>query len=214
MKKIKQMLKRVKLRTLIVLIILLMFNAYAWFVYTTKVKGDVTAHIEGWDVTFQSGEEEKLSNVEFDVGRIYPGMDSEIKEIKANNLGEKEAKVTYTIQEATILGVTYLPEDIDTDYGDDDGTCTNAEWEAFFETFPFHITISVSNAGLMEPGIGTSTIEMSVIWPFEQEDDTLDTYWGQLAYEYYKEQAEIALQEEDIPPSISITIELRATQVE
>lgn len=71
-KSLKGILKRVNLRTLIILIVLLMFNAYAWFVYTTKVSGEFRAHIEAWDVTFQSGEEEKISQIVYNVDRIYP----------------------------------------------------------------------------------------------------------------------------------------------
>lgn len=72
MKFLKQVLKRVKLKTLILLIVLLMFNAYAWFVYTSKVSGNLTAHIESWDVTFQVGEQDAITNVLFDVDKIYP----------------------------------------------------------------------------------------------------------------------------------------------
>ena len=31
--------KKVKLSNLILLVVLLMFNSYAWFIYNTKVKG-------------------------------------------------------------------------------------------------------------------------------------------------------------------------------
>ena len=72
MKKIKEALKRVKLRTVIVLIILLMFNAYAWFVFSTKVQGKIEAHVEAWDVVFEADEQEKISNINFEVGKIYP----------------------------------------------------------------------------------------------------------------------------------------------
>ena len=72
MKTLKKMLKRVKLRTLITLILLLIFNAYAWFVYTTKVQGKIEAYVEAWDVVFQANEEEITSYIIFDVGRIAP----------------------------------------------------------------------------------------------------------------------------------------------
>lgn len=76
MKNFMEMIKkRIKLKTLIILIILLMFNAYAWFVYTTKVSGEMVAHVEAWDVIFQADDEEKISYAEFDVGRIYPRND-------------------------------------------------------------------------------------------------------------------------------------------
>ncbi len=52
MNKIIKILKKIKLRNLIVLIILLAFNTYAWFIYTTRVSSEITAHVSSWDVEF------------------------------------------------------------------------------------------------------------------------------------------------------------------
>lgn len=51
---------------------LLMFNSYAWFVFQTKVSGKISAHIEAWNIMFKAGSEETVSNVEFDVDKIFP----------------------------------------------------------------------------------------------------------------------------------------------
>ncbi|MCL2859294.1 MAG: hypothetical protein FWF46_01720 [Oscillospiraceae bacterium] len=69
---LKKIFKRVKLRTLIILILLLMFNTYAWFVFQTRVSGQITAHIEAWSVVFRAGNQETVSNIEFDVDKIFP----------------------------------------------------------------------------------------------------------------------------------------------
>jgi len=72
MKKIKKAFKRIKVKNLIILIILLMFNAYAWFVFSTKVSSKIEAHVEAWDIVFQADEKEIVSNIKFEVGKIYP----------------------------------------------------------------------------------------------------------------------------------------------
>jgi len=129
-------------------------------------------------------------------------MDDYTQEIKAYNEGEKQARVTYTIKEITILGETYT---------DEDGTDLSELIAS--ATYPFHISISIDN-DVMEAGSGSSKIVISVTWPFEQGDnqvdveqkDELDTYWGELAGEYYKENPDT--------PSINIQLELKATQIE
>ena len=50
MQNVLKIMKKVKLRNIIILILLLVFNAYAWFVYTTKVSLDLSAHVSAWDV--------------------------------------------------------------------------------------------------------------------------------------------------------------------
>ena len=89
--------KKIKLRTLIVLIMLLVFNTYAWFIYSTKVRGSLTAHIVSWDLEFVAGHEDTSTNVDFSVDRIYPGMEDYSKIVTANNRGEMPAKLTYKI---------------------------------------------------------------------------------------------------------------------
>lgn len=56
MDKVVQILKKIKLRNIVILIILLAFNTYAWFVYTTKVSLDMSAHVSAWDVEFVAKE--------------------------------------------------------------------------------------------------------------------------------------------------------------
>lgn len=60
MNKIIKILKKIKLRNLIVLIILLAFNTYAWFIYTTRVSSEITAHVSSWDVEFIAKERRSI----------------------------------------------------------------------------------------------------------------------------------------------------------
>ena len=56
MGKVNRILKKIKIKNLVILICLLAFNTYAWFIYTTKVSLDMTAHVSSWDVDFISKE--------------------------------------------------------------------------------------------------------------------------------------------------------------
>lgn len=124
-------------------------------------------------------------------------MEEFTQEITAHNLGEKQAQLSYAIREITILGTTYSV--------DEDTTSDDLKELIESDNYPFHIRISIENDGLIEPEVGISKITISVTWPFEQEDDELDTYWGELAYEYYQENPEGV--------SINMKIELKAVQI-
>lgn len=189
-----KIIKKIKLRTLIIIIVLLLFNSYAWFIYATKVSGGLTAHITSWNVSFQAGEDQSTTQVAFDVDRIYPGMETYKQTLQAQNKGETKAKLSYTINSVTILGTTYKKNE----------TTTSDDLLNRIQTYyPFHINISVNNTEL-EAGIGTGTFEVSLEWPFESGNDHEDTVWGEAAYEFYA-----------IHPgekSIHVELELTATQ--
>ena len=191
---LKIILKKVKLRTIIVLIVLLTFNAYAWFIYATRVSGGITAHISSWNVEFQAGEDDSTTNISIDVDRIYPGMETYTKIISAKNSGETKAKLSYEIKLIRILGTTYSIEQ---------GHTQDELLNIIKNNFPFSISISIDNEEL-EAGGGDGSITFLVEWPLESGDDDLDTYWGEASYEYYKNNPNTT--------SINIVIEMKATQ--
>ena len=63
MEKIVKIIKKVKIRNIIILILLIMFNTYAWFIYATKVATDISVHIASWNVEFATGADETTTNI-------------------------------------------------------------------------------------------------------------------------------------------------------
>lgn len=64
LKKINKIIKKIKLKNLISLICIFAFNTYAWFIYTTKVSTDLTAHVSAWNVDFVAKERRsRISNI-------------------------------------------------------------------------------------------------------------------------------------------------------
>lgn len=185
---------KIKLRTLIILIILLMFNSYAWFVYATKVSGRLTAYVSSWNVSFMVGEEEVSTNILFDVSRIYPGMEKYTKTVTAHNNGEVPAVISYEIKSLKVLDNVYTVND----------KVTSDDILNMIENdFPFKIKITLDNPQ-MESEVGESKMEISVEWEYESGDDDRDTTYGEMAYEYY------ALHPDE--ESISLELEIKATQ--
>ena len=56
MEKIVRIIKKVKIRNILILILLIIFNTYAWFIYATKVATEISVHISSWNVEFATGE--------------------------------------------------------------------------------------------------------------------------------------------------------------
>lgn len=170
--------KYVKLHTLIILIVLLAFNSYAWFIFATKVSGGLSAHVTSWDVVFQVGEEDSVTNIVIDVSNIFPGMEDYQKNITVKNTGETIADISYQFQSLTVLGDTYeLGEDYTQEQLDN----------KIANDYPFKITVDVDK-GELETVNGHGEFTISVVWPYESGNDEIDTYWGQRAYEYNKEE--------------------------
>lgn len=168
-------LKKIKLRHLVLLILLLSFNSYAWFIYSTKVSTGMSAHVTSWNITFQVGEEMVESNLKIDLDRIYPGMETYEREIIVQNKGEAKASLSYEIEKVTILGNQYEVSE----------SLTSSQLETMLkEEYPFKINIVTNEENMQNDG-GYGTFKVTVEWPFESSNDELDTYWGERAYEYY-----------------------------
>ena len=88
MERLVKILKKIKIKNIIVLILLLVFNTYAWFIYATKVSSSLSVHVSSWNVEFSTGEDETTTNIVIELDRIYPGMETVKKEVSVKNKGE------------------------------------------------------------------------------------------------------------------------------
>ena len=89
--------KKVKISNLILLIVLLMFNSYAWFIYNTKVSTSLSAKIEAWDIAYISNGIRETQNIILDVEKIYPGMPIYTHQITVTNNGDTNAELSFAI---------------------------------------------------------------------------------------------------------------------
>ena len=175
MNKFIKILKKIKLRNIIILILLLMFNTYAWFIYATKVNLDLSVHVSSWNVEFVSADGESITDLVIEVERIYPGMDTFEKNIEVKNKGETAATLSYQIESLKVMDQTFQASD----------TLTSEDIEnQINEQYPFKITIVKDDTEFLQ-GTGTGSFNIKIEWPFESGNDELDTYWGNKAYEYY-----------------------------
>ena len=175
MKKIVKIIKTIKIRNIIFLILLLIFNTYAWFIYATRVSTGISAHVSSWNVEFSTGEDETTTNIVIELDRIYPGMETVRKEVSVKNKGEISAKLDYDIIALKVMEEEYkIGEDM-----------TSEELESKMKSeYPFKVNIVKDDAELLQ-GIGPGRFSVTIEWPFESGNDELDTLWGSKAYEYY-----------------------------
>lgn len=179
MKKVLGLFKRIKLSTLIWLILLLSFSSYSWMIYVSKVSTGISAHVTSWDVNFKVGQDSVTTEIIFDVEQIYPGMDDFTQQVIVNNNGELDGVLSYEIRKIEILGTTYEVSD----------SVTSDDLLAMMQSdFPFKLNVEVEgDATNVIPVNGTRNVNISLVWPLDSGNDELDTEWGQNAYQFYKD---------------------------
>lgn len=176
MDKVIKILKKIKLRNIIILILLLVFNTYAWFIYATRVDTNLSVHVSSWDIEFISGEEEITTDIKIELDKIFPGMATFEKTIEVHNKGETKAYLSYELKSLEIMGETFVV--------DEENGMTSSELEEKMQNeYPFKILVNAKGTGVLEQN-GSGSFNISVSWPFESGNDALDTLWGNKSYEF------------------------------
>ena len=190
----KKIIKKVKFKTLFLLMITLASNSFAWFIYTTKVSSNISAKVREWNVSFDVNGENVEKTIEINIDSLYPGMTTYTQTLTASNSGEARAQISYEVIRANILG--------------DDLTSMNYSDIQIINYlrsyYPFSIDFHVSNDIVQLNS--EETITISVSWPYESGQDEEDTKWGNLAYTYHSSHPDT--------PSIDLSIKITAYQIE
>ena len=209
-KKKQKLLTRLKkgitVRTVLLLLITLIANTYAWFIYISTVTASISMHIKNWDIKFSDNVVNESFN--FNIERIYPGMEDAEQIITIQNDGETDGKLRCIITSFKIFEESYNIED---EYDDGSGGTfryTSDELLEMIKTYPFVINLAVNGTDYVagtEISLGTSetaTVSFTVSWPYEtgsdedeiNENDEIDTFWGEKAYSYTYGTGEYAIE--------------------
>lgn len=199
-KKSKKIEKRLKsglqIKTVLLLLLTLIVNTYAWFIYISTVSTGLSMHVKSWEFELSSGEQNQ--DFMFVVDQIYPGMEEAEQVIDAKNNGETDASLTCEVVYVRILDTIYETEK---DYTDEDGNIfqytSNDLINKISNDYPFKIQIYINDTlydgeeNIMQTGDSTQ-IKFKVNWEYEtgtteneiSESDKNDTYWGNESYKY------------------------------
>ena len=205
-KALLKIIKKVGPLRLIFLIVLIVSNSFAWFIYSTKINSNVSVHVRSWNIVFEANNTPVSNTVNISVDSVYPGMDDYSYVIRAYNNSEVTARLTYKLLEANVLGTSYVTTDGRAELGESPQATdiSSSELESILANdYPFTISIDISN-DLIDEEDGLEEYSLNVVWPYESNDDETDTYWGVEAYNY----------KESNPgePSITLKIKIIITQ--
>lgn len=199
---IKVIKKRFKIWHLLFIALLLSVNTYAWFIYMNKVSSDISIRVKSWNVSFQFNNQTMTDYVNFDVEDIYPGMEPKTQSLKVSNDGETDATLSYEVVYANIFG---------TEYDTGETTMTPEELtNKLANDYPFKITLSSTSDILSKNGTN-EYFRVQIVWNYETTtngvlQDEQDTYWGNLAYNFQKQNPDT--------PCIQIRIKITAFQIQ
>lgn len=192
---LRRIKKRVSAKMILILIVTLSVNSFAWFIYANKVQGGVEARVKAWNVTFQLDDGEITEYITIDVDELYPGK-SFSKTLTIYNNGDTDADLSYQISSITLFGTT-------TSYTEAQNANVSDLLASIQSNYPFTITPTFSANVLAAHS--SETFSISINWPYESGNDARDTDWGGRAYTYSNAHPGL--------PSMVMEIKIIATQV-
>lgn len=207
-----------KIRILILLAVMLIVSTYAWF-YVDKDVGvsNIRGVVTEWDVEY-SIDDVIITTEEIVIAcdEFYPGMENFEKKIKTSNKTESGADIKYELKSVKLFGEEILDDLKDSGNVTEAGTTTNV---FATEEYPFNAGFYYDRdvIGGIDPITGEPTpnshAELTVFanWSYTRlgaekslsENDALDTWYGEEAYKYYKDET---LSEQYSPLEIVINI--------
>ncbi len=202
-----KILKKVRISHIVILIVLLAANSYAWFIYINTVSNSLDVHVKSWNIDFESEDTPITDYVNVYVDNVYPGMTTYEKPITAHNYSEVSASVDFKVLEAEVMGTSYITTEGRQENGEtvQEGDLTSEQLVTKLATdYPFKISFSLSNS-TMQPENGEATYIVRIAWPYESGDDDLDTYWGTTAYTFR--------QNNPSSPCIRLVVKIYITQL-
>lgn len=162
-----QKIKKVKSTTLKLAIIMLnfVFATFAWFTYTRILNPSVDVNISSWQIDFKDNTATLGSDMQFEVGNFYPGMDDYTKSLEIVNLGERPASIDYEISQIEILGQEYqIKETVQAD--DSEYTLYKSVEEVYKKDAGGNILLDANDNPILE-GYVIKLLNDSTKYPFE-----------------------------------------------
>ncbi|MDD2490541.1 MAG: hypothetical protein PHY26_04785, partial [Bacilli bacterium] len=198
---------RLNLMSILFVVVSFISVTLAWFAYSGLSNVATEVDIKAWYIQLEKDGETISNDIVISLSEIYPGMDIIQETVNIKNLGDSNAQVNYKIISARLLG---KEED---NYIVDEETNSEYVEDVLAHEYPFHININLNKNYILAKG-DESFFNVSISWPLDSDDDTLDSFWGTEAYKFQQEEETKKSLDENyqIKPAIQIVISLTAEQ--
>ena len=203
--------KKIRLKTLILVIFSLIMTTFAWFAYSKILDTTLNIHMASWDMEYYIGatkQENPEDGILMEIDTLYPTMDEQSVTVDIINNGEQLVDIAYQVKAVTIAGIDFEilyegqtnTEDnyivlastvLENKTSTDPITGATITEEIYrgvitsdIEKFPF--TLEVEHSAQVEPkdanGSGEGYLKLTVNWVGDNND--LDSEWGYIVGEY------------------------------
>lgn len=176
---LKKKTKRTKRFAILMFSMLLAVNAYAWFIYITESRFDLSAKIVSWNVNFLTDTEE-VSEIYEDIENVAPGMTPYSKTVNITNNSDFDAEFRYKLTDFIIMGQSAMPSNAENMTVDEIITYLS-------ERYPFDFAMETDIDRIPSGNTGTFTISFG--WSFEDTSKyykLTNIYKYNPSFEYYR----------------------------
>jgi len=175
----------------------------AWFAYSGLTQVGTDIKVKSWYIEFEKDKQKVSNDVVISLSDIYPGMEQVNEKIDIKNLGDSDAQVNYAITSARVL-----ENDLNID-SYEEGLLE----DEMAHNYPFHININL-NKKFVKAHDDFSELNVSVSWPLDSDNDSLDSSWGNKAFNFQKKEEEKLKVNPNyqVRSSIRLVITLKAEQ--
>lgn len=180
------------------------FTTFAWFAYSGLRSVSTEVDVKAWYIEMTKSGQVVTNDIVISLEDIYPGMETIDEVVNIENKGDTDASLRYEITSARVL---------DTDLNADTSETIGLLEDNLAHAYPFHVNIDLSKKYVGSSG-DSSTFEVSVSWPLDSGNDSLDSTWGTNSYNFQNSEQELAQEDQDYVPrsAIQIVISIIAEQ--
>ena len=180
------------------------FTTFAWFAYSGLRKVSTEVDVKAWYIELSKSGDVVTNDIVITLDDVYPGMETVDEIVNIENKGDSDAKLSYKIVSARILDSSISGDALENNQFLSD---------TLSHEYPFHVNIDLSK-NFIKSGGDTSTFEVSVSWPLDSGNDSIDSLWGMNAYNFQQsEQGKVVDNPNyEVRPAVQIVISIVAEQ--
>lgn len=191
----------IEIKTVLLIIVFLIANTYAWFKYASTASAEIRMHIKDWnfEITTTGASDDLIITAD----QIYPGMDEVKDSLTAKNNGEMKAIVYLRYRSIQVLDETYKIGDVvwDDVLGENVEISFDYLEDTILKKYPFTVDMYVDGVKIASDDkviVDTGNekeIAVAVNWLYEEgtttneiaSKDLIDTQLGTAAYTFHKD---------------------------